>query len=136
MESTPTHKYHGEQNDRYDGPMQWPGANGFPFLGDIAPSLKQSEVESLPIVGRTHEHVFDLNSETEREYYNWVRDRIRNGLFIRDFESRQWPDPKGWPIIYLEWTQCFVMAPKAQRTVGSKEHGSSTKFTLRRPGSD
>jgi len=131
---TPTHKYHGEQNERYDGRLQWPGANGIPFLGDVAPSLKQHEIEALPILGTAHEHLFDLNKEEDREYYNWVRDRIRHGLFIRDHESRKWPDGKEWPIIYLEWTQLFVMAPRhTAQPIGSNGHGSSTQFTLRRP---
>lgn len=130
---TSTHKYHGDQNERYDGPLQWPGANGFPFLGDVAPSLKQHEVEALPILGRAHERVFDLDEEDDREYYNWVRDRIRNGLFVQDKMERKWPDDKRWPVIYLEWTQCFVMAPQQQQTAGSNGHGSSTQFTLRRP---
>jgi len=125
-------KYHGEQDDRYDGALQWPGANGFPFQGETAPSLKQKEVEALPVVGQAHEHVFDLNKQEDREYYNWVRDRIRNGLFIRDHESRNWPEDKEWPIIYLEWTQCYVLSP-SQPSGGSTGHGSSTQFALRRP---
>jgi len=128
-----THKYHGEQSDRYDGPLQWPGVNGYPFLGDAVPSLKQHEIEALPIVGKAYERVFDLNDGEDREYYNWVRDRIRNGLFVRDKEERKWPDDKQWPIIYLEWTQCFVIAPEQSQTAGSNGHGSSTHFTLRRP---
>jgi len=131
---TQTHKYHGEQGERYGGALQWPGANGYPFLGDSAPSLKQQEVEALPIVGKAYENSFDMNDETDREYYNWVRDRIRNGLFIQDHVQRRWDDDKPWPVIYLEWTQCFVMAPKQQQTnAGSNGHGSATNFTLRRP---
>jgi hypothetical protein len=129
---TPTHKYHGEQGDRYGGTLQWPGANGFPFLGDTAPSLKQHEIEALPVVGRSYERVFDLNVDEDREYYNWVRDRIRNGMFVQDHIQRRWDEGKDWPVIYLEWTQCFVMAPP-QTHAGRNGHGSSTNFTLRRP---
>lgn len=128
-------KYHGEQGDRYDGKMQWPGANGFPFLGDAPPSLKQHETEALPIVGHAHERLFDMNDEEEREYFNWVRDRIRNGLFVQDFIDRRFGDcdeNRPWPIIYLEWTQCYVMSPP-QASSGSSGHGSTTQFTLRRP---
>lgn len=130
---TPTHKYHGEQDDRYDGPLQWPGANGFPFLGETAPNLKQSEIEALPVVGRTHERVFDLNDEEDRDHYNWVRDRIRNGLFVQDHIERWREDGKKWPLIYLEWTQCFVIAPTKPGQAGRTRHGSTTNFTLRRP---
>lgn len=131
---TPSHKYLGEQGSRYDGRLQWPGANGYPFLGDAAPLLKQHELDALPVVGKTHEKTFNLNNEDDREYYNWVRDRIRNGLFVRDFEARKWPDGQEWPTIYLEWTQCYVIGP-SQSTAqpGVPNNGNSAKFTLRRP---
>jgi len=130
---TPAHKYHGEQDDRYDGPMTWPGANGFPFMGDGAPSLKQAEIEALPVVGVAHNRVFDLNTEQDRIDYAWVRDRIRNGIFVRDFVERRWSTDKMYPMIYMEWTQCYVMSPKQQDLPGRQEHGSSRQFTLRRP---
>lgn len=127
----PSHKYHGEQGERYGGPLQWPGAHGYPFIGEVGPSLKQREIDALPTVGRTYENTFDMNVEEDREYYNWVRDRIRNGLFFRDFIKRTWYDGKLWPVIYLEWTQCHVQAPQTQ--AGSNGHGSARQFTLRGP---
>jgi hypothetical protein len=137
MQPTPTNKYHGEQDARYGGQLQWPGANGYPFVGDVAPSLKQHELDALPIMGRAYEELFDLNDEDQRTEYNWVRDRIRNGLFVRDKEIVYDPPEKGhWPIIYLEWTQLFVMAPHHLQTARSNGHGSSTQFTLRRPRKD
>jgi hypothetical protein len=131
---TPAHKYDGEQNERYDGKLHWPGAGGFPFIGDTAPSLHQREIEALPTVGQAHEYLFDLNDEGQREYYNWVRDRIRNGMFVRDHIDRQRSDAGKWPIIYQEWTQLCVMATPTQApSAGSNGHGSSTNFSLRRP---
>jgi hypothetical protein len=128
---TPTHKYHGEQDDRYGDALQWPGAHGFPYVGEVAPSLKQHEINQLPVVGSAYERVFDLNDEQDREAYNWVRDRIRNGLFVCDYIDRQRVDGKLWPIIYLEWTQCYVIAPP--RIKRNAAYGSATRFTLRRP---
>lgn len=126
-----TIKYHGEQHERYGGKLQWPGANGLPFLGDHAPLLKQHEIDALPIVGRAYERVFDLNDEEDRAYYNWVRDRIKNGLFIKDKCMERWPEDKLWPIVYLEWTQCYVQAPPKQMPIGGSPNGSQTQFTLR-----
>lgn len=128
----PSHKYHGEQHDRYGGKQHWPGANGFPFKGEVVPSLKQHEVEQLPVIGDTYEKVFDLNVEEDREYYNWVRDRVRNGVFVRDYIERKWTEDKEWPIIYLEWTQCYTYVPQ-QIQARSTGNGSATNFTLRRP---
>ena len=133
MTTPAQHKYYGEQGTRYGGKLHWPGANGFPYVGDTAPSLKQHEVDALPILGQTYGDLFDLNDEESRQHYNWVRDRIRNGLFIRDHIDRRYEDGKKWPIIYLEWTQCYIQAPPRQATPGSNGHGSATQFTLRSP---
>jgi hypothetical protein len=130
---TPIQKYYGDQDPRYGGRLQWPGANGFPFLGDAPPSLKQHEIEALPICGSTNQKVFDLNDEAEREYYNWVRDRIRNGLFKPDHEMRRWPDDKQWPVVYLEWTQYYTVLPQKLTQGGSLTNANPKQFTLRRP---
>lgn len=129
----PIQKYFGDQDPRYGGRLQWPGANGFPFLGDAPPSLRQHEVEALPTCGQAYEKVFDLNDEEERAYYNWVRDRVRNGLFVCDFKKDRWPDDKLWPIIYLEWTQCYTALPQKPTTSGSITNANAKQFTLRRP---
>jgi len=130
---TASHKYEGEQDDRYGSELHWPGAQGFPFIGEVAPSLKQHEIEALPPVGQVHERLFDLNVEADRDYYNWVRDRIRNGLFVQDHIDRQRPDSKQWPVIYLEWTQMCVMATPKQAAAGRTEHGSAIYYSQRRP---
>ena len=130
---TPIQKYLGEQNPRYGGRLQWPGANGFPFLGDAPPTLKQHEVEALPVCGTAYERVFDLNDDADREYYNWVRDRIRNGLFICDCKKERWLDDKVWPTIYLEWTQLFAALPPKSTMNGSIANANARQFTLRRP---
>jgi hypothetical protein len=130
---SPVQKYLGEQHERYGGRLQWPGAHGFPFLGDAPPSLKQHEVEALPTCGRAYEKVFDLNDPADAEYYNWVRDRIRNGLFVQDFKRERWPDDKQCPTIYLEWTQCFTAMPQKTSTGGSIQNTNAKQFTLRRP---
>lgn len=124
----PIQKYHGEQDSRYGGEVFWPGVHGFPALRR-AGMLKKHELESVPIVGQAHEKIFDLNDEEDRKDYNWVRDRIRNGLFTKDHEDRKWPDDKEWPIIYLEWTQLFAL-PKAQNS-NSEVSKDGTRFTLR-----
>jgi len=127
---SPIQKYAGEQDSRYGGKMHWPGANGFPFLGEAPPTLRQREVEALPVCGQAYEAAFDLNNDDQRAHYNWVRDRIRNGLFVKDHEMRRWPDDKGWPIIYLEWTQCYTALPAKQSL---SESANARQFTLRRP---
>jgi len=104
-----------------------------PLLGDAAPSLKQHEIERLTVRGTAYERLFDMSQEEDREYYNWVRDRIRNGQFVKDHETRKWPDDWEYPKIWLEWTQLYVQAPPQVQGIGSNGHGSHRQFTLRRP---
>ena len=130
---SPIQKYYGEQDPRYGGRLQWPGANGFPFLGDAPSSMRQNELEDLPVCGMAFEHPFDLNDEQERANYNWVRDRIRNGLFRQDYVERRWPPDKEWPVIYLEWTQCFSSLPTQSPIAGKLTNANAKQFTLRRP---
>jgi hypothetical protein len=54
-------------------------------------------------------------------------------MFVQDKREFRWPEDKEWPIIYLEWTQCYVQAPSKQVSSGSNGHGSSRQFTLRGP---
>ena len=130
---TPIQKYQGEQDPRYGGKLQWPGANGLPCRGDSPPNLKQREVEALPVCGQAYERVFDLNNKEDAEYYNWVRDRIRNGLFVQDFKRERWADDQKCPIIYLEWTQLYTALPTKQNMSGSSTNVNTKQFTLRRP---
>lgn len=124
-------KYAGDQHSRYGGKLQWPGAHGLPVLGDAAPTLKQHEIDALPVVSQAHEQVFDMNKPEDREYYNWVRDRICNGLFIRDFVERRWDPANNLHLIYMEWRQLFTHIPPAQAW---SSYGSARQFTLRPPG--
>jgi hypothetical protein len=134
MDGLPTSKYRGEQHPRYGGKLHWPGANGLPFMGTAAPSLKQHEVEGLAPQSLAREYTFDMNVQEDAEYYNWVRDRIVNGLFVRDYIERKWDPVAKIHIIFMEWRQLYVQAPPQHRHVGSNGHGSPKQFTLRPPG--
>jgi len=47
----PSNKYFGEQDVRHPGQLHWPGVDGYPFLGDEPPLLRQNELQRVPIVG-------------------------------------------------------------------------------------
>ena len=126
-------KFHGEQDTRYGGPLHWPGANGLPFMGDAAPSLKQHETEALPTYSSSQEYEFNMYNPDDAAYYNWVRDRINNGMFVRDYIERKWDPEKKMHIIWMEWRQMYVQAPVTQRNTGSIGHGSPRQFVLRPP---
>jgi hypothetical protein len=126
----PSHKFHGEQDDRHGGQLHWPGAQGLPFRGEAAPNLKQAELETLPVIGDAQEKVFDLSKEEDAKQYNWIRDRSRNGQFTIDFIERHWNEETKNMVVYIEWTQLYVQATKAPN-IGSNGNGrSAANFTL------
>lgn len=126
-------KFYGEQDEpRHNGKLHWPGMHGLPFRGDSIPSLRQSELDNLPIVGDTYQRTFDLSKQEDADMYRWVRDRARNGLFTIDFVERHWDDAVKNMIVYVEWTQLYVEIPKETSTFGGNGNGRSpTNFTLR-----
>jgi hypothetical protein len=123
-------KFNGDQNDRYDGELTWPGLHGIPFMGDGAvPNLRGPEAEQLPISGKARHKVFDLSNEEDNEYFQWVRDRCRNGLFTQDHIERHWNKETNSMVIYMEWTQLFRHAPIKQGGNGDGHQNGST-FTI------
>jgi len=125
----PTAKYYGEQDDRHEGTLYWPGVNGLPFRGEAAPSLMKRELDKLPTVASSFERLFNMSVDEDAQYYRWVRERIRNGLFTCDFVDR-WHDEHNVVWIYLEWSQLYVQQPKNIEP-GSNGNGSPGNFTLR-----
>ena len=124
-----TSKYFGEQGDQYGGILHWPGANGIPFRGDAVPNLKKREMAQLPIVASAHHQVFDLSDQEQSATYSWIRDRIKNGLFVCDYVER-WRDGNNmW--VYLEWSQLYTQMPKTSKSLGSHGNGNPNQFTLR-----
>jgi hypothetical protein len=125
----PSSKYHGEQNDLHGGPLHWPGVNGVPFLGQAPPNLRQRELEQLPVVCYSFHYTFDLGDQAQGQIYQWIRDRIRNGLFTCDWVERHWDDKAKRMWIYIEWSQLYVTLPK-NNFLGSTGNGSPKQFSL------
>jgi len=127
-----TSKYFGEQDDRHGGKLHWPGVNGLPFRGEAAPNLKKRELAQLPTVATAHHRLFDLGDEEQSKIYAWVRDRIKNGLFVCDFVERHWDIEAKKYWVYIEWSQLYTQLPN-NIELGSNGNGSPNYFTLRSP---
>jgi len=125
-----TIKYHGEQGERHGGTLHWPGVNGLPFLGEAPPNLKQNELEQLPVVSYACHQIFNLADKEESAVYAWVRDRIRNQLFVLDWIERHWDDEKKAMYVYIEWSQLYVQLPE-NAFLGSQGNGSPKQYTLK-----
>ena len=97
------YKYVGEQSNRHPGELTWPSYRGFPVLGGFN---YNDEGLYLTSVGYFHAYTFDLDKPEDREYYQWVMDRIVNGWFlkVRDELIRE----NGKIKIYLEWVQRYL----------------------------
>jgi hypothetical protein len=90
--------------------LHWPGYWGLPFRGDQPPILSQKELHRLRLTADAWHATFDLSDEADAAYYNWVRDRARNGWFVIDFIQR-WRDKKSKKVkvlVYCEWSQLYV----------------------------
>ena len=123
-----TSKYFGEQDARHEGQLHWPGVNGLPFRGEAIPNLKQRELADMPVVAHACHQVFDLSDGAQAKVFQWVRDRVRNGLFTLDWIERHWDDENKRMFVYVEWSQLYVQLPP--KTMGSIGNGSPNHFTL------
>jgi len=114
---TPSAKYFGEQNETYyGGKVCWPGSFGFPFRGKKIPQLSTDEEASirLYLTGDFKHKLFDLSKEEDSAYYQWVMDRVCNGLFRLVFSERRWNEETKNMIVYLEWQQLYIEDKKSQ----------------------
>lgn len=107
----PKSRFHGEQDPRHGGPLQWPGINNFPVRGSTTKALKEGEQYNATFVKEFHCRIFDLSKEEDLKEYKWVMDRICNGLFLVTYVQRQWDARSKAMLVYLEWCQCYYEWP-------------------------
>lgn len=117
---------HGEQDPRHGGKLHWV-TTGPPILADKIPVLRENEVQSLPLIRRPYERIFDLSQEEDRSYYNWIRSHVAGGVFTIDFIERHWDEESKSMKIYLEWSQVYRVLPQ---NGGSVSHGRESEFVL------
>lgn len=101
-------KFFGEQDERHNGKLHWPGLNGVPIRNSSDQLLlKNEDYKRLVLASDFHSKVFDLSNEEDREYYCWVMDRILAGMFSIIFCERFWDKQNNRVLIYLEWAQNY-----------------------------
>lgn len=104
-------KYEGEQSDRHPGPLTWPGLE-FPYLGVFNGNYQDDKTFAPVIYFKSK--LFNLSDDADRDYYEWVKDRIVNGWFIQ-YNSVITPKENDNAIVvyvYLEWGQPYLMQLK------------------------
>ena len=103
----PTPKFYGEQNEKHGGILYWPGFCGFPLKSAAPPGIVE-DTSQISLIGDHRCKIFNLSNEEDKEYYEWVKDRIRNGLFTQDYIEYHWDQESKTMFIYLEWTQIYA----------------------------
>jgi len=101
-------KYIGEQDSRHGGALIWPGYMGFPFRGKPELMTEAEQQKNIRFVSDAKNYVFDLSKKEDKEYYQWVQDRIQNGLFQLVYIERHWDPDKKNMYIYMEWNQIYA----------------------------
>lgn len=109
MTSRRCDKYFGEQSKWHVGELTWPGIE-YPYLGS-KDSVKLENVDYIPSVFFKSK-LFNLCDESDREYYEWVNDRIVNGWFIQyNKQIKPIESENGVCVhVYLEWGQVYLIA--------------------------
>lgn len=104
-------KFYNDQDERHKGRLHWPGFLGIPIRhnGDLI--LKNEDYHKLVFVSDFHFHLFDLSKEEDREYYQWVNDRVYGGFFTLVHKERFWDKENGKMLVYMEWCQNYFELP-------------------------
>jgi hypothetical protein len=90
-----------------------------PFRGSLAPLLKQDEIDNnVDVQLEFHSKFFDLSIEEQKREYDWVMDRIVNGLFVHHKIDQKVNHETGRVTTYIEWSQRYAqLSPQFQATM-------------------
>jgi hypothetical protein len=116
-------KYFGEQGDLHGGRLFWSRNLPVPFRGSHAPTLTNEELESQVDVQYDYRsEFFDFSKEDQKAKYDWVMDRIVNGLFTHHFIDRHVDHEKGVVTVYIEWSQRYAQLSPQAKAARSQGH--------------
>jgi len=114
-------KYKDEQSPWHCGELTWPGINGIPSI-----EPPRDVTDSFVFVHYFKSKLFNLSDPKDKEYYDWVQDRIINGWFLAVRCEVKFEDD-GKILAYLEWVQRYVKpVPKAEQII--EERPNSDKL--------
>jgi hypothetical protein len=131
-------KFFGEQGDLHGGRLFWSRNLPVPFKGTHAPTLTQQELEAdVAIQFEYRSEFFDLSSAEQKQKYDWVMDRVVNGMFVHHFIDRHVNHANGKVTVYIEWSQRYAQLSPQARLARSQCHVIPTSSSgLQSPGWD
>jgi len=121
-------KYFRESGgEAHGGNLHWPGTvDGFPFRGDKAPTLRQSEVEQLPLALDYHSRSFKLWEPEDRKAFDLVMDRVVNGWYMQHKRFDNFIESQQEYIVRLEWVQVYGEYPQSKHPGSGSDADTST----------
>jgi hypothetical protein len=98
----------GGPNSPHGGYLQWPGTvDGFPVRSNspLAPDLKQSEFDELPLSFTYKSEKFELWRPEQKAHFDEIMDRIVNGWYLK-YNRNDTTSTEG-VTVWLEWVQIY-----------------------------
>lgn len=125
-------KYAGESGGKdteHGGRLHWPGTlAGFPFRGEVAPDLRQDEMEQIVHVLDYKCARFRLWEPQEEAAFREIMDRIVNGWYLQRQRFDNWVEAHQDYVVRLEWVQIY-----GEHLNGKSPHNAAPPITVQ-PG--
>jgi hypothetical protein len=109
------HDYYFNKDNR--GPEQvWPGKtiDGYSFVGNHAPYMKQEEYENIPVKADAHTRLLDLFKEEDLKFYNDIVDQCAKKKSVIRKEMEPQHQPEGQWLLLLQWLDIYGYMPESQ----------------------
>jgi hypothetical protein len=97
------------------GSFVLPGVNnGYPFVGDEIPNLKDGEADQLEYVNLYHTKAFDLSDPATKKEFEEIMGQIYNRQYVLIKKEYRWNDDKATPTVWLEWLETYNILPESK----------------------
>jgi hypothetical protein len=63
-----------------------------------------------------------MGNEDQKQKYDWVMDRVVNGMFVHHFIDRHVDHASGKVTVYIEWSQRYAQLSPQARAARSQGH--------------
>lgn len=120
-------KYFSDRGgDDHGGHLHWPGTTqGFPYRGEVAPTLRQSEMDAIQHALDYKSRSFKMWEPQDKAAFDLVMDRIVNGWYLQHKRFDNYVESQQDYVIRLEWVQIYGEHPSG-KTPGSRDAYSQT----------
>lgn len=123
----------------HGGNLFWPGTTeGFPFRGNVAPDLRQEEMQQIALALDFKSAMFCLWRAEDKAAFDDIMDRIVNGWFMQHKREDTWDPEHNHYRVWLEWVQIYGETPVGKHpttgAAGRGANGNQQRPTTLQPG--